>query len=266
MGGYVGSGLWRQVWKVNDMAVLKVMKLEHKYDIRNLDRHRRDALVMERLTSNNYIVNTHGFCGTSVLTDYCGQTLEDYVYSNNNFTNSTHRIHLAIDVMKGIQAIHTIADGPIIHADIQLKQFLVDSNDHVQLNDFNRCRFIPHSNGTNYSPCKIKIPSAPGKNRSPEEYSLKELTEKIDIYSAANVLYVILTGKPPWTNRNGGVIPSRIVRKMVINREIPKLSDFDNHMDKAFGDIIRNMHGYNPEDRYDAERIVTKLEIILGNE
>lgn len=260
---YIGSGLWRQVWKVENFIVLKAMKSEHKYDTRNLDRHRRDALVMERLTSNKYIINTYGFCGTSVLTEYFGDTLEHYIH--DHLTNITHRIDLAIDVMKGIQAIHTIHDGPVIHADIQLNQFLVDSYDRVYLNDFNRCRFIPYSNLAYTMPCKIQIPSAPGNNRSPEEYSFKNLTEKIDIFSAANIIYMLFTGRYPWLNSNGGLIPPYKVRKMITNGEVPELNGFDHYLDKALIDLIRNMYTNNPENRFEAKRIVKRLELIISS-
>jgi hypothetical protein len=42
------------------------MKGEHDWDHRNLERHRRDALTMERLTSSPYIISIYGHCGNTV--------------------------------------------------------------------------------------------------------------------------------------------------------------------------------------------------------
>ena len=68
--GYIGEGMWRTVWKVQARGqvavVLKTTKGEHEVDTRNLERHRRDALTMERLTSSPYIVSIYGYCGNTV--------------------------------------------------------------------------------------------------------------------------------------------------------------------------------------------------------
>jgi hypothetical protein len=72
VGSYVGEGMWRTVWKVQAWGqvtlALKTMKGEHEWDHRNLERHRRDALTMERLTSSPYIMSIYGHCGNTVST------------------------------------------------------------------------------------------------------------------------------------------------------------------------------------------------------
>lgn len=114
--GYMGSGLWRQVWRVDprmggESAVLKVMKAEHEIDARNFDRHRRDSLVMERLTSSPNVVSAYGFCGNTVLTEYAGITLEDYLYDDveiyDKYDRNTSRgkIQLALEVMRGVKGM-----------------------------------------------------------------------------------------------------------------------------------------------------------------
>jgi hypothetical protein len=74
--GYIGSGLWRSVHAVdprqavmpNQSVVIKIMKDEHDVNTRNFERHRRDALTMERLASSPHIVDIYAFCGNTVLT------------------------------------------------------------------------------------------------------------------------------------------------------------------------------------------------------
>ena len=46
---------------------------EHEYDTRNFDRHRRDALAMERLTKYKSVVDMYGFCGDSALSDFADE-------------------------------------------------------------------------------------------------------------------------------------------------------------------------------------------------
>jgi hypothetical protein len=68
--GYIGNGLWRSVLP-NQSVVIKIMKDEHDVNTRNFERHRRDALTMERLTSSPHIVDIYAFCGNTVLTGTC---------------------------------------------------------------------------------------------------------------------------------------------------------------------------------------------------
>ena len=302
--GYLGSGLWRQVWKVDDVnlnvdpyghihnttttlpkeyAVLKMMKSEHEIDHRNFDRHRRDSLVMERLTSSKNVVSIYGFCGNTVLTEYGGMTLDDYIYEKlNNVTATdstttttidnrldrntpTGRIKIAHQVMKGLSALHDIQDGPIVHADIQAKQFLIQPNAQeeqsmIKINDFNRCRILPKHNITK-DVCKLKIPSAPGAHRSPEEYELLKIDEKIDLYSVANVLYGILTGRKPYENKL-----RRDIKKNVMKGQSPDIeNDFrkPGTYDALLVQIIENAYSLDPKKRWSAKEVVEKLERVL---
>jgi hypothetical protein len=272
--GYLGSGLWRQVWKVDprisgESSVLKVMKSEHEIDGRNFDRHRRDSLVMERLTSSPNVVSIYGLCGNTVLTEYAGMTLDEYLYEDaekvDKYDTNTQRgkAQLALEVMKGLEALHEIKDGPIVHADIQAKQFLFDPVEGVKINDFNRCRILPINNSTGEI-CKLKIPSAPGGNRSPEEYELLKIDEKIDLYSAANVMYGILTGHRPHENKLKNEL-----RKMVMKGKKPEIhKDFrkPGTIEAVLADIVDNAYSLDPKARWSAKKVVEKLESVLENE
>lgn len=305
--GYVGSGLWRDVWKVdpraeaasddgenshqdNDIvppAVLKVMKQEHPYDFRNYDRHRRDALVMERLSSSEYVVDIYGYCANSVLSEYVGRTLDDLIYEDNRrkddeedgddldsigfiesvpeLTRDTPvgRIRLALDVFKGISHLHDIPGGPIIHADLQAKQFLIDpSTQTVRINDFNRCRFVPRKDGDpSGEMCPVKIPSAPGVNRSPEEYGQLRLTEKIDVFSAGNILYGILTGHRHWATSS-----KRVIKKAVMSGQKPAIPDkfLQEPSDKALAELMDRAYEKKSKRRISAREMVEELEVILN--
>jgi len=98
----LSSGLWRDVWslqfdhygsppsyyssnhqpqetglsnsftweKLKTTAVLKMMKMEHDVIPRNFERHRREAITMERLTHSPYVIDLYGYCGNSILTEF----------------------------------------------------------------------------------------------------------------------------------------------------------------------------------------------------
>jgi hypothetical protein len=72
---YLAHGYWRDVWKVvnkEQEAVLKTIRYEHDYTERNYDRHRRDAVAMERLTASIHILDIYAFCGHSSIAELGG--------------------------------------------------------------------------------------------------------------------------------------------------------------------------------------------------
>jgi serine/threonine protein kinase len=353
-GRYVASGLWRDVWQVvgssssssgsggNDTdstAVLKILKMEHDVNARNFDRHRRDALVMEQLTANPYVVNIYGYCGNTILTEALSMTLQDAIVSgsiieksssSNNNNNSrihprknagplqtnitkTDRLHWALDVARGVQALH---EHGIVHADLQLEQFLFETenennNDHdpngkpqprrrrrIKINDFNRCRFLAVHNNTNTttmtngdnddhysllssSRCTFRIPSAPGKQRSPEEYIFDDLTEKMDIYATANILYAIFTRQRPWSNFGSAETKRRIGQGYLPPMEYHSYIDpnldhggddgndagggggGNNVVDPAWIALTHRAYALDPLQRPNATELVTALEQLL---
>ena len=271
--GYVGSGMWRQVWKIipsnGDLAVLKMMKNEHPVSPRNFDRHRRDALAMEMLTDSKRIVDIYAFCGNTVLTEYAGMTLDEFLYDGGYRREGYSRrydlkrgdgmgkVDLALDVMQGLEDMH---EHDILHADIQAKQFLLDPVGGVKLNDFNRCRFLPTDDQTG-EVCGLKIPSAPGAQRSPEEYELQRLGTKADVFSAANILFGILTGEKPW----GKEFMRKDIRKNIVKGYKPEVGERflePGTVDSELANIVYKAYEYDPKKRWSATQIIRELEYI----
>jgi serine/threonine protein kinase len=364
-GHYVASGLWRDVWQASlsgsrssknqdggaavsaktktrrrdddqsNTAVLKILRMEHEVNARNFDRHRRDALVMEQLTSNPYVVDVFGYCGNSILTESLSVTLYDSIVrggivlvdddsdnvqvdragNNNNNNNTTmnqkqqnrnigpartnvtrtDRLHWAIDVAKGVQALH---EHGIVHADLQLEQFLFENEPpddvvdpgrqrrRIKINDFNRCRFLAVRQNETSTRCPFRIPSAPGKQRSPEEYDFQQLTDKMDIYATANLLYAIFTRQRPWGNFASAEAKRRITSGYLPpmdhhyyngggggagmddddednKLENKKNNDNDSVVDPAFVAITHRAYALDPMDRPNATELVAALEQLL---
>jgi len=334
--GFVSNGLWRDVFSCDPRgevtssiespispmppAVLKIMKREHEYDQRNFQRHRRDALVMERLSSSHHLVAIYGYCANTVLTQAISHTLDDVIYARENerkkkwnprngyqakppleswmgkdengellATRETElgRIHLALGVFRGLMDLHE-GDGtsetewlPVIHADLQAKQYLVDSDTgKVYLNDFNRCRFIAKKDSqssaasnvtlatndavdaTPIQSCPVYIPTAPGYSRSPEEYNNAPLTEKLDVYSAGNILYGIITGKKPWNGERG-----KHIKQDIQTGKRPEIDaairDAEGTVDAELVRLLDRVYEADPDERASAKEVVVALEQLL---
>jgi serine/threonine protein kinase len=275
--GFIGSGLWRFVFVVDPRAVMeapvvmKMMKSEHQVDKRNFDRHRRDALVMERTAGSPYVVDGYGFCGNTVLTEYLDSYLNNVIYEDDDSSSNgggTHvtrettegRIRLALDVARGVAALHEVPGGPIVHADLQAKQFLITPDGTIKVNDFNRCRFMAHKNATG-AKCPFYIPSAPGKMRSPEEYASEDLDEALDIYSVANIFYGIITGKPAWSEFTSSETKENVQRG--VQPYIPDDLRKPGTADEALALLTQRAYTRDPQERITAPELVRELETLL---
>ena len=234
---------------------------------------------MERLTSSPYIVSMYAYCGNSVITEFVGERLdgvihkitEDRVRSEHDYkllSNITSKIRgtehqrllLAHDVAKSVNALHTIEGGPIVHADIQSKQFLVNAQGQILLNDFNRCRFMT-LNVSSGHPCSLRIPSAPGSSRSPEEYNKLNLTEKLDVYSLGHVLYEILTGIKP-VEKLGTMLVKRSVMEGVAPK-VPEIFRQNRSMDFALANLIDRAYIFDPENRISSKVLMEEIGKLL---
>jgi serine/threonine protein kinase len=256
----LGNGYWRDVWKVRDGAqeeqALKTIRYEHDFEDRNYDRHRRDALAMERLTASPNVVDIWAFCGNSGIFEFApGGDIEDMLWYSDSKWNNTEKLIVSYQVVSGISDVHNVEGNgrpSIAHTDITTSQF-VHSNGRYKLNDFNRCRFITWNEKENRQ-CGFYVGNNPGNFRSPEEYNYEMETEKIDIYSMGNVFYSILTEKWPYEDDK-----SRDAQEAVKQGKRPNISSrLQNSDDPAVKAILKAI---TMSWRHDPEERATALEV-----
>ena len=173
----INAGYWRDVWIFHDgdemrsPRVLKTLRYDHEWEERNYERHRRDAVAMERLSSSPYAVDIYGFCGNSGLFEYSDQgdiyraipPKESRDKNERNQLCSIDKLFIATQVALGIADMHNIdkeGEASIAHTDIDPSQFIKIGN-IFKLNDFNRARFIKKNVKTGES-CPYKVGSNPG--------------------------------------------------------------------------------------------------------
>jgi len=204
----LSNGWWRDVWRFKEYdgtrMVLKTMRYMHEWEERNYDRHRRDALAAERLTSSEMTVNIFSYCGNSGLFEYSdGGDITRWIYHRNKDQPYSTReaLDVAAQVAQGIAAAHSVDSkeyATIAHTDITSNQF-IKIDGVFKLNDFNRCRFIRWNKEKN-EPCPYTVGNNPGKLRAPEEYAYAPQTEKVDVYSMGNIFYELLMKQWPFEN------------------------------------------------------------------
>lgn len=88
----VNNGFWRDVWIVPDWdltpRVVKTLRYGHDCNERNIDRNRRDAMALERLTSSRHVVDIYGYCSTSAFFELSdGGDVNKEIFSTHNMTS-----------------------------------------------------------------------------------------------------------------------------------------------------------------------------------
>ena len=271
LASHLANGLWRDVFIVThdfeNAAVMKMMKKEHEVTLRNWDRHRRDAVVMEQLAGSPYVVDIYGYCGNTVVTERISPALSELVIEPEFIAPLPQRVLWARDMARGLAALH---EKGIIHADIQAKQFLWQSEKGIsKINDFNRCRFAERATPTKGnstaavvdSPfCPVRIGSAPGKQRSPEEYRNDLLTEKLDVYSYANILMALWTGHKAWDD-----YASAEAKRLIQSGFVPPspFSAEASPQEEKLWDLTVATYARDPQNRPSAHEIATVLDHVL---
>lgn len=220
------NGYWRDVWEVEESPIdptliFKSMRYEHFFGDRNFDRNRRDAVALERLTGSPFILDIYSFCGNSGVFEYAS---EGSVSSNARLSSRKWNVDAlknpSLDILKhaaqgasGLAAVHNFGRegvASIAHTDIAPNQFVLTEG-NVKLNDFNRARFI-RWNRKKDEACPFHVGNNPGNNRSPEEYNYEDETEKIDVYSFGNTLYLLLVRRSVWSKERNEKHAQRLVR------------------------------------------------------
>lgn len=213
----------------NETNVLKTYRFKRDFDYTAFEYMRMDALVAERLTKHEEIMNIYGNCGLAMIHEAAVHgNLEDIAAPTGNgrltdpLEDADHlapqntlapklKLEWSLRMAEAVALLHSYPDGVIVHDDIQLPQFLLTADGSLKLNDFNRAEVMLFDE-ENQEYCgyrnnpgggDVSIPVADEcccltvctlQWRAPEEYADKPLNEKIDVWSLGNNMYTVLTG------------------------------------------------------------------------
>lgn len=184
--------------------------------------------MMDKMTnasmndSSPYVLNTHGLCGNSVVTEYAQDGDLFSVYGKKHTPREL--LQIGHDISASVADLHYFDEkgrATIGHTDLKPDNWLL-INGKYKVNDFNRCRFwnwnktadepcyFVHSRNKGYvSICAflmffvfrctkethlilIRTVYPPKQWRAPEEYRYEPHAEKIDVYSLGMTLHYLL--------------------------------------------------------------------------
>ena len=218
------KGSWRTVWRLldlsrNESAALKLLRTDRReFDAESYEYNRVDALAMERLHSSEHVMNVHGYCGQSVLTEYATGTARTFV-KDPNF-KSLDRLRLGRDLARAFRDVHSIdyansTNPTLAHNDINMANAVVVDG-RIVLNDFNIAVLMkwngsmsasssasPDDNrGGGARPCGYPVRFEAMLWKSPEENANRSYVDPAmaDVYGLGNLLFQVMTKHQPWTH------------------------------------------------------------------
>ena len=148
-------------------------------------------------------------------------------------------IGIAVQICSALKAAH---DAGIIHRDLKPSNLLIASDGTVKLTDFGVAQVFA---GTRLTVTGGVIGTA--EYMSPEQAQGQRATKKSDLYSLGAVMYVMLTGRPPFTGKTSVEVIHKhqygqFDRPRTVVPEIPYWLDeivvqlLDKDPDKRFAD------------------------------
>lgn len=201
IGASIAAGGAGRVYEARDRdtgtrVAVKMLAPDVEQDAEARERFCREAEVMARLTHPNIVrvLDVGEVAGrlymAMELVD--GLPLGDYLRAHPALPLA-QRVSLIVQIYGGLAAAH--AQG-VVHRDVKPGNILVQPDGRVKLLDFGLAR-LRHSTLTGLG----RVVGSPGY-MSPEQVEGRQVDERSDIFSAAAVGVLVLTGQPPFQAPN----------------------------------------------------------------
>lgn len=240
LGRHVDTGL---------EAAVKVLPSSLAREPGTVDRFEREIDAMRKLTGPHIVRLFES--GHDEATDQMffameyveGETLIDCILANRRLPWE-QSVDIAIQICSALKAAH--ATG-VIHRDLKPSNLLVGNDGVVKLTDFGVAQV--------FAAQRLTVTGGiigTAEYMSPEQAQGRRCTPASDLYSLGAVLYVMLTGRPPFTGKNAVEIiqkhsTARFDRPTLYSPDIPKILE----------DVVCKLLEKKPEDRYSDAHVVS---------
>lgn len=192
-------------------------------------------------------LNKHDKFSSYIIMEYCKfGDIFTHMEIHNNFSEKDSKI-IIYQISQAIKYCHS---KNIVHRDIKLENILISNVDPltVKLADFG----LSYIKRTEI--IKLRIKAGTTYYIPPEMFignGLYKYNEKIDIWSLGVVLYMLLSGDPPFNGETGKIINNNIIiGKYYFNNII-----WDKITFSAI-DLVKSMIEYIPKKRLDINQVL----------
>ena len=143
VGKLLGAGALRQVyegeWHGKKVA-LKMVKHNTKNHVQKIT---QAAAVLFQLRESSNIVKMIGWCDTTIILEKATGTLDEIIKEQK--ISVERALEMSFDIMKGLQQLHALPGGPVVHNDLKKTQFLVNERGNLLLSDLDKMRYSGYS-------------------------------------------------------------------------------------------------------------------------
>ena len=186
-----------------------------------------------------------------VLEEITGGDLFDHIiHSNGRKLTETEAMDLLSQMLEGLHYLHD--EIGIVHRDIKPENFLLYNDgkrNKIKLIDFGFATYCKNGETMNE---QLGTP----QYAAPEIFEQKPYTNKVDMWSVGVVLYNMIKGTQPFSNRD-----IENVKDQVLHKDI-NYSGFKNN---ALIDLCKGLLERDPDKRLNAFQAINNLNLFRNN-
>ncbi len=244
--------------KLERRVAIKVMNQEVATDSEQLERFRREARAVARLSHVNVVgvIDTGEDAGHPyIVFEYVdGETLKQRIQREGQLP-IPEAVAYAIEIARALQAAH---EHHIVHRDVKPQNVLIDAESGAaKVTDFGIARTLEEDGLTSDGRVIGTTDYV-----APEQAMGRDVTGRSDLYSLGIVLYEMLTGELPYRGEGQVAVAMKHVREPMpdVRADRPEVS-------ATLAAIVDRATAKDPDERYsDDHELISDLEEVLALE
>ncbi|MFP6764789.1 MAG: protein kinase [Planctomycetaceae bacterium] len=242
--------------ETDQTAAVKVLSAALAREEGTVDRFMREIETVSRLRSRN-IVSFYGSGRDEKMEQFyfameyvSGETLADWIRREGRLSWD-QVVDISLQICAALKAAHAAG---VIHRDLKPSNLLIGTDGHVKLTDFGVAQV--------FAAQRLTITGGvigTAEYMSPEQTEGRRANRNSDLYALGAVMYVMLTGRPPFTGKTAFDIirkhqTARFDRPGLYAPEIPRPLD----------EVVCTLLNKEPDDRYgDAHIVALRLTEVI---
>lgn len=225
--------------------------------------------ILEVLEGSNWLYAIMPYCRGG---DLFGVVV-DYADANDGNAGMPEPVarYWFLQILKGLLYLQSIG---VCHRDLSLENVLVDTNDCLII-DMGMCLYVPYNdpenpgmitNATRGTARRLMKPQGTcGKHNymAPEIFANRDAFDgfAIDLWAAGSILYIMLTGFPPYDQATRADEKFDII---VGGGLVAQLEEWGTRLSPEAGDLLQSMLQLDPRDRLSLAEVMSHPWVVLG--